>query len=388
MNILFSAESYPSKNNPVTAFIQVLCREFVRQGHNVTVIAPQALLLIMKHPKLRRPTHFKDEWVENGKQFSIDVYSPVSISSGFGRLAKLTLWSNAVAVNLLANHLKKPDICYAHMWTSAYYISKFSAKHNIPLFVASGEDKIRVHNYLGNSELSKLKNTVYGLIAVSTKNLEESRQCGLIENNSTVVLPNAIDNKLFKNFDNIKRNGLREKLKLTPKDFVVCFVGRFYRRKGIDKLVDAIDLLKDQDVKSIFIGTSNPGEDIDPSCQGIVFKGKVPHENLPEYLNVADVFILPSFAEGCSNAIIEAMACGKPIISSNASFNYDILDNTNSILINPENPYEIANAIRILKNDKFLRDILSKGSLSKTKDLTIDNRAKKILSFINNNLKK
>ena len=84
------------------------------------------------------------------------------------------------------------------------------------------------------------------------------------------------------------------------------------------------------------------------------------------------------------NSIVEAMSCGLPIISSNLPFNYDILDDSNSILINPESIDEIAKAINKLYRDNNLRENLSKASLMKAKELTIQKRVSKIITFIRN----
>ena len=92
--------------------------------------------------------------------------------------------------------------------------------------------------------------------------------------------------------------------------------------------------------------------------------------------------MLPTRAEGCCNAIIEALACGLPVISSNLPFNKDVLDNSCSILVDPDNIKEISNALKTLVTDYKLRTDLSYGSLEKSKELTISNRAKSIISFI------
>jgi len=94
------------------------------------------------------------------------------------------------------------------------------------------------------------------------------------------------------------------------------------------------------------------------------------------------VFVLPTLAEGCSNAIVEAMACGLPIISSDLPFNKDILDNQNSILVDPMNINKIALTIKELKENPQKRKEMSDFSIIKVKELSLGNRAYKILCFI------
>src|SRR5699024_5669445 len=96
-----------------------------------------------------------------------------------------------------------------------------------------------------------------------------------------------------------------------------------------------------------------------------------------------DVFLLPTLAEGCSNAIVEAIACGLPIISSDLPFNDDILDKNNSIRINPLDISEIKSAIIELCNDSEKRESMSESSVKKSKDLTLNKRTKDIIKFMN-----
>lgn len=379
MKILFSAEQYPTPGQPITAFIGVLCRELTRQGHEVAVIAPQSLMaFICKNRKLQ-PYHFVERVKVGGEYKEIDIYCPYTLTSGFGRAKKVTIWSHKLAVSISAKKLVRPDVCYAHMWTSGYFIFEYAKQNNIPLFVASGEDKILLQNYINKKDINSLCDYIKGTICVSTKNLEESISCGFTTQDKCVVLPNAIDGSLFHPMDKEKA---RKELGFSNEDFIVAFIGRFYRRKGVDRVSDAIKLLKDKAVKSIFIGTNNPGENIEPDCNGILFKGQLPHDEIPKYLNASDVFVLPSLAEGCSNSIVEAMACGLPIISSDLPFNHDILNEGNSILIDPNDINAIANAIQTLKNDANLRLYKSKNAVDSVKDLTIKKRAKKIIDFI------
>jgi hypothetical protein len=103
-----------------------------------------------------------------------------------------------------------------------------------------------------------------------------------------------------------------------------------------------------------------------------LFKGRLPHALVPEYLSCSDVFVLPTLAEGCSNAIVEAMACGLPIISSNLPFNTDILDESNAILIDPMKVEEIAKAIQVLRLNAKIKEKYIENSIEKVKRLSIE----------------
>ena len=265
------------------------------------------------------------------------------------------------------------------MWTSGYYILRYARKNRIPLFVATGEDRIFFNDYLSDEDLLQIREYTSGVICVSTKNQEESVACGFARKEKCRVFPNAVDDTLF---HRMSKSECRNKLGYPQDAFIVAYVGRFYNRKGVNRVSAAIKLIDDTHIQSIFIGTSNPGENLQPDCEGILFKGKLPHNEIPIYLNAADVFVLPTLAEGCSNSIVEAMACGLPIISSDLPFNYDILNEDNSILIDPYDIEAITSAIKRLKDDESLRKSLSINALETAKGLTISQRTKFIMDFI------
>jgi len=188
-----------------------------------------------------------------------------------------------------------------------------------------------------------------------------------------VVIPNAVDRKIFFQRDKTK---IREELDIASEDFIVAFTGAFIERKGTKRLSEALE--KVPGVKAIFIGSGEQK----PSGERILFCGRLPHADVARYLNAADIFVLPTLAEGCSNAIVEAMACGLPIISSDLSFNDDILNEHNSIRIDSNNIDQIAQAIRFLKDNPQKRKEMSRASLSKVQELDVESRARKIIEFI------
>jgi glycosyltransferase involved in cell wall biosynthesis len=124
------------------------------------------------------------------------------------------------------------------------------------------------------------------------------------------------------------------------------YTGAFNHDKGVLRVQEAA--LQIPELKMIYIGG---GKD-EPEGNNILFKGRVAHDKVPLYLSAADFFVLPTLAEGCCNAIIEAMACGLPIISSIGAYNDDILSDEYSIRVDPNDVAAISSAMKMLTDDK------------------------------------
>jgi glycosyltransferase involved in cell wall biosynthesis len=78
-------------------------------------------------------------------------------------------------------------------------------------------------------------------------------------------------------------------------------------------------------------------------------------ENIVNFLRSSDIFILPSLAEGLSNALLEAMACGLPVVATNIGGTNEVIKNgVNGILVEPKNSEQLAQAIlSLMKNQKY-----------------------------------
>src|SRR5699024_7768166 len=136
------------------------------------------------------------------------------------------------------------------------------------------------------------------------------------------VIPNGFRPERFYPRSKIES---REKFGLPKDKFIVAFVGSFDHRKGSRRLDEAVDQL--DSVYSIYAGKG----EMPPQSTKCLYQNTVNNEDLPYFYSAADAFVLPTLNEGCCNAIIEAMACGLPIVSSNRPFNDDILDESCSI---------------------------------------------------------
>ena len=371
-SILVVTPNYPIDGDPVFPFVKNLCDEFVKQGLHVTVLSPQSITSAWMHHKKLRP-RVRKEYIE-GKE--ITIYQPYTFTPSHNHLKAYNHFIKLSVLWFLKRTGIKADVCYCHFWNSAFWVIPYIKRHDIPLFVATGESVIKAQ-LATPKKYEDFKDYVKGVVCVSSKNKEESISLGYTTEDKCFVLPNAVNAKVF-----YKRNRLdcRKELGYPHDAFIVAFVGWFIDRKGPIRVAKALEQVGG--VKSLFIGK---GEQ-DPQCNGILFKGQIHHDKIPIYLCAADCFVLPTLHEGCCNAVVEAMACGLPIISSNLSFNWDVLDGTNSIMIDPNNVDEIAYAIRDLKKNPTKRLELAKGSLRKAESLSIDKRAKLIIAFMESKL--
>lgn len=111
-----------------------------------------------------------------------------------------------------------------------------------------------------------------------------------------------------------------------------------------------------------------------------VFTGAVEDNELPILYNLAEVFVFPSLYEGFGLPILEAMACGTPVITSNRSSLPEVAGDA-AILVNPEDEDELAEAImRLITNDS-LRESLRKKGLERAKLFTWEGTARKTLKL-------
>ena len=109
---------------------------------------------------------------------------------------------------------------------------------------------------------------------------------------------------------------------------------------------------------------------------------RVTHEEMPALLSACDVFVLPTLIEGSCNALVEAMACGLPIVSSTGEFNDDVLDESMSIRIDPLDVAAIRAAIVRLRDDPALRARMAAEALRRSRLFDVDDRARRMLAFM------
>lgn len=149
----------------------------------------------------------------------------------------------------------------------------------------------------------------------------------------------------------------------------VLFVGRLNKVKGIKYLIKAFSKLekKYEDIRLIIVGDGKLKKQLIKITEKksiedkVIFTGTIKHDDLPFIYSKADIFVLPSISEGLSNVIMEAMACGLPVIATNVGGNPELVrDKKGGFLVTPKNSKEISRAIEKLIEKPQLRKSMGK----------------------------
>ena len=377
--IYILANKYPNKIEPnVCVFIQQLVWSFADMGYDCRVICPMPVNFNLKYLKFSK---FRYEKNENGK--SIKIYHPKYISFGqSGKIlqklrVKFTTWRYTKAVDrvLKKENINSNDILYSHfICPSGVSVAKLGKKYGVKSFMAHGEAFYRGDIKYGNKYLKKIFKSLTGVVAVSTQNRDYLVDAGVIEKEKIGIFPNGYRKERFYIID---KEEARKHFGWDKDKFIVGFCGSYDERKGILRVEKAVDMIDD---KNVVFACAGKGEQV-PTSEKCILKKPINNNELVYFYNAIDVFCLPTQNEGCCNAIVESMACGCPIISSDKKFNYDILNQKNSILVDPNCIEEISTSILKIKNNVSLMKNMSKENIKKSESLTLDNRAKKIINF-------
>lgn len=183
------------------------------------------------------------------------------------------------------------------------------------------------------------------------------------------VIPNGVD------LDRFSVTHLRDKD--DDETFTVLCVARLVERKGIFDLIDAVKHIQQQrsNFKLVLVGRGDKERQMRAKVEReglapwVDFRGSVLHYDVPDVYNEADVFVLPSMNEGMSNAVLEAMASGLPIITTYTGGTTEMLRG-NGMIIPMQSPDAIAKAVLELWDSADLRRAMGARSRAIAESLT------------------
>jgi len=250
---------------------------------------------------------------------------------------------------------------------------KTSKKLNIPLIV-SDQGGLTTHPFLHESNLFLrilykiqnyfIKQIINHATAISAANEYEKEIFESLNKNSRIkIIRNGVNLKTL-----VSKQNFRKKYEINSK--FILFVGRFSRSKGIENLIHTFDIIKNEEsfsdiclvIMGVDFGYQQKMEELIKKSglsRNIIVIKNPPREDVISAYGESEFLILPSQWELSPLVPLESFAFKKPVISTKShGIPFTVQDNKNGILVEPDNPVQLADAIKKLLLDEDLRERL------------------------------
>lgn len=278
----------------------------------------------------------------------------------------------------------KYDLTHSFFTVPCGFLSlRLKNKYKIPYIVS-----LRGSDVPGYSErFSRIYGFLKPLIKIIWKNsnMVVSNSEGLRDlslkskpNQKIEIICNGIDTKVFKPNEELGRKD----------EFIITLGGtRITPRKGIKYLIEAVKKISDvyPKISVTIIGEGNEKESLRELSAELGIKDKIKFighvdnsRKVIPYYQEASVFVLPSLNEGMSNAMLEALASGLPILATDTGGTRELVENgENGFIIRMKDSRDIAEKIEILIKDEELRQKMAQKSREKALEMSWETVAKK-----------
>ncbi len=214
----------------------------------------------------------------------------------------------------------------------------------------TGSWRNRLYEYLQRRALRRFD----GVIAVSQQLCDALSRAGVSAARLHLV-PNAWSQIV----EPLDRAAARAALGLPAGGFVVGWVGRISREKGLDVLVDALPALGDLQLTVCAIGAGSERPAVEARARELAVGERMHWAGLvaeaARYFRAFDVFVLSSRTEGVPIALLEAIAADAPVVATRVGGVPTVVDETQALLVDPEQPAALAGAIRPVTTTAPLR---------------------------------
>lgn len=232
------------------------------------------------------------------------------------------------------------------------------------------------------------------IIAVSENTKQDLRSLYNLPSAKIKTIHSGYDKSFVVISDQVKLNAIKQKYSLPLNRKFILQTGTFEPRKNYLATIHAFDIwqknfkLEARDYDLLLVGHQGwQNEEIWKTIENSRAADKihalmdVEPADLPPLYNLADIFVYPSFYEGFGFPVLEAMACGVPIITSHSS-SLPELAATAGLLVNPHRVDDLIAAIQALVNDKSLYGSLRELGLAQANQFSWEETARKTLNLI------
>lgn len=159
----------------------------------------------------------------------------------------------------------------------------------------------------------------------------------------------------------------RRSLGLDPDSQAVIYIGRLDVKKGLRELVQAAVKLHPQwpRLHTYIVGDGPDKPAIEAAIQGgnaesyVHLAESCGFDDVAVWMAASDLVTLPSYMEGCPNVIVEALACGRPVVATRVGGIPEIMDEDSGCFVRPRRPDELAQAIAVVLNRTWTPEVLS-----------------------------
>lgn len=163
-----------------------------------------------------------------------------------------------------------------------------------------------------------------------------------VDGRRIAVLYNGVDPSRFYP---VPQPQARRELGYAEEDRIILFVGNVQASKGCMELVQAFAKLRQRvpRLKLVFVGAGPQQKALASECSSlgmaddVTFAGRLAHDQIVRWFGAADVFCLPSHAEGVPNVVLEAMACGTPVVATRVGGIPEVLPAYAGVMVPPKN---------------------------------------------------
>ncbi len=294
----------------------------------------------------------------------------------------------------MQKHNLKYDIFHSHYWDAGYVAMKISKRfnhffvhtsHSLGAWkkerfkdVPGAEDMFRFEERIAQEKI--IFKNARGITATSQAEYDNYKHFYDFEIDNMVIIPPGVDIEVFHPLqagDNELKTGL-------PENYVLA-LARIDHNKGFDLLVHSFALLA-QKYPDLYLviggGSKNPKQpEIDLKNElieiaenynlqeRVLLPGYVPDELMAPYYRNAMIFVLSSRFEPFGMTVIEAMACGTPVVVTNlGGIRHFLTDQNDALLVNPKNREEMSKAIESILEEDSLRNKLIENGLKTVYD--------------------
>lgn len=302
----------------------------------------------------------------SGYDFDIQTYT-VTTGSSFG-------WEISIGLIRHLNGGSDADVIHIHGYNQPNIIPYLATSvWSYPTIVhnhGSALDTGRFKHRIWYSAIRHLLSRCDAIVSVDQDELKNVSP--LVGDGPELVhLPNGVD---LERFSPKSKSECRDDLGLENELKYGLYVGRLIEEKGVIQLIEAFERLSKTDETLRLLLVYGGGQEdyiakikrkVEETGVGdkITMIGAVDHDRLSTYYNAADFCVFPSLSEGFGVVVLEAMACGTPVIASKEHLSGGhVRDGENCLVVDPQQPSEIVESVIKITNDEGFQNNLKENS--------------------------